>query len=213
MGALTVIWKVNPVIVTGHLIMGFGTACLYWILYLQQRGRLAAKRDPRGWRWGLALALLVLLGQILLGGWTSTNYAALACPDFPTCQGSLQPELDFKEAFTLWRGIGPDYEGGVLDNRARVTIQYMHRLGALLTAMVLALVAVLLLLRPSAAALRQGGAVLLVLLLLQLALGIGNVVLGLPLAVAVAHNGVAALLLLTLVNLNYCAWRRPINGI
>ena len=68
--------------------------------------------------------------QILLGGWISTNYAAVACPDFPTCQRSFWPQMDFRDAFVLWRGLGIDYEGGVLDHPARVAIHFTHRLGA-----------------------------------------------------------------------------------
>ena len=80
--------------------------------------------------------------QIALGGWTSTNYAAAACPDFPTCQGSFWPPMDFGNGYKLWRGLGIDYEGGVLDGPARTAIHYTHRLGAYVTAFVLALVVV-----------------------------------------------------------------------
>ena len=86
----------------------------------------------------LAVAALVVLAlQIALGGWTSSNYAALACPDFPTCQNSLWPQMDVKDAFVLWRGLGIDYEGGVLDHPARVAIHFVHRLGAVLAALML----------------------------------------------------------------------------
>ena len=81
--------------------------------------------------------LVVLALQIVLGGWTSSNYAALACPDFPTCQASWWPDMDFKDAFVLWRGLGIDYEGGVLDHPARVAIHFTHRLGAVVAALVL----------------------------------------------------------------------------
>ena len=79
--------------------------------------------------------------QIMLGGWVSSNYAALACPDFPTCQKTFWPHMDVKDAFVLWRGLGIDYEGGVLDHPARVAIHFVHRLGAVVTAVVLGYVA------------------------------------------------------------------------
>jgi cytochrome c oxidase assembly protein subunit 15 len=147
----------------------------------------------RPWVW-LGLAVLTL--QIALGGWTSANYAALACPDFPTCQGQWWPPTDFAEAFVLWRGIGVDYEGGLLDGTTRATIHLVHRIGALVASTVL-LVVIAALMRVRA--MRAPALVLLVLLGLQVALGISNVVYGLPLAVATAHNGVAALLVAQLV--------------
>jgi cytochrome c oxidase assembly protein subunit 15 len=167
----------------------------------------AAARGPLGLRIGAALALLLLAGQIFLGGWTSSNYAALACPDLPTCQGRLWPELDVREAFTLWRGIGPSYEHGVLDNRARVTIHHLHRVGALAVSLVLVVLGSWLW--------RQGGArkrfgqVILGILTLQVLIGASLVVWHLPLALAAAHNAGAALLLLAVTTLNHSAWRSP----
>lgn len=140
-------------------------------------------------------ALLVLAAQLYLGGWTSTNYAALACPDFPTCQQRWLPDTDFGEAFRFWRGLGVNYEYGVLDLRARATIHYTHRLGALVTTVVLGLLA-LALWRER---LRGHAAALLGAIVLQLAIGIAMVLDGLPLWLATAHNAGAALLLLALV--------------
>ena len=149
------------------------------------------------WRWAQRL---VLGAQLALGGWTSANYAALACPDFPTCQTRWWPPVaDFREGFVMWRGLGVDYEGGVLDNPARVAIHFAHRLGAVVTGVVLGLLAWLTLRR---AELRADGAALLAALVLQLLLGASIVLYGVPLAVAVAHNGVGALLLLALLNVN-----------
>jgi cytochrome c oxidase assembly protein subunit 15 len=143
-------------------------------------------------------AALVL--QISLGGWTSANYAALACPDFPTCQTQWWPAIaDFKEGFVLWRGIGIDYEGGVLDHPARVAIHFTHRLGALLAAVLIALLGLSLARAPAT---RVDGAAVLAVLVLQLCLGVSIVWFGVPLAVAVLHNGVAALLLLVVINAN-----------
>ncbi|MGH8482572.1 MAG: COX15/CtaA family protein, partial [Nevskiaceae bacterium] len=151
---------------------------------------------------GLALALLA--GQVFLGGWTSSNYAALACPDLPTCQGQLWPELDVGEAFTLWRGLEQSYEYGVLDNRARVTIHHLHRIGALtVTAAFLALG---LWLWRRGGGWRRDGQLILVLLAAQVGIGLGLIVLQLPLALAAAHNAGAALLLLAVTRLNHRAW-------
>jgi cytochrome c oxidase assembly protein subunit 15 len=149
----------------------------------------------------VGLALLVV--QIALGGWTSANYAALACPDFPTCQTYWWPPTDFREAFTLWRGLGDNYEFGVLDNDARVTIHLVHRLGAVVVTLFLGWLSWRLIAKAGDRALRAAGVAIAVLLTVQLGLGIANVVLQLPLPVAVAHTGGAALLLLALVALNH----------
>ena len=174
---------------------------LYWLMLELQSYRSIPipRREPRLFSWVLA-GLLVLLAQISLGGWTSTNYAALACPDFPTCHNEIWPEMNFKEAFVLWRGLGQNYEGGVLDGPARTAIHVTHRIGAIIafiTIFAVALRAILI----SPGAIRLAGVMTLILLFTQISLGIANVVLHLPLLVAVAHNGVAALLLLSLVTL------------
>ncbi|MET0231279.1 MAG: COX15/CtaA family protein, partial [Rhodanobacteraceae bacterium] len=142
------------------------------------------------------VGLVLLACQIALGGWTSANYAALACGfDFPQCQGSWWPSPDFREGFVLWRGVGVNYEGGVLDAPARAAIQIAHRIGALVVFCYLGW----LVHKLARAKLRGIGIAIGVLLLVQVTLGIGNVKLGLPLPVATAHNGVAALLLFTLI--------------
>jgi cytochrome c oxidase assembly protein subunit 15 len=149
----------------------------------------------------LALAaIVVLVLQISLGGWTSANYAALACPDFPTCQTRWWPPvMDFREGFVLWRELGVDYEGGILDNPARVAIHFTHRLGAIVAAAVIGYLGWML---SRQAVTRPDGIAILVVLAVQLALGASIVLFGVPLAVAVGHNGVAALLLLTVLNAN-----------
>jgi len=146
-----------------------------------------------------ALAVLVL--QIGLGGWTSSNYAALACPDFPTCQNSWWPDMDAKDAFVLWRGLGIDYEGGVLNHPARVAIHFTHRLGAILAALMLGIAGAMAWRRGTTPAIRAAGAAVLVVLVAQLILGPWMVMRALPLSLATAHNGVAALLLLAVVRL------------
>ena len=145
-------------------------------------------------------AFAVLALQIALGGWTSSNYAAMACVDFPTCHNTWWPAMDFKEAFVLWRGLGINYEYGVLDAPARVAIHFTHRLGALLTFVVLGSLACRCLLSDRSV-LNRAGAALAVMLVIQIGLGIANVKLGLPLTAAVAHNAGAAMLLLIVTTL------------
>lgn len=203
LGMWTVTLLVKPIIVTAHLFGGLATLALLWLLVLRSRGDAARPDAPARLPAFAMVALVVLLAQIFLGAWTSTNYAALACPDFPTCQGQWLPETDFAEAFTLWRGLGVNYEYGVLENRERVTIHVAHRIGALVTTLTLLLLLVVPLLRQAEAAYRRLGWGLLGLLLLQLGLGISSVLFYLPLLVAVGHNAGAALLLLMLVTINY----------
>lgn len=209
LGMWTVTWQLKPVVVMAHLLGGLTTLSLLAWLVLRQ-GRYGTS-DPltggdRALRGFAVLGLLLLVGQIALGGWTSANYAALACPDFPTCQAHWWPPLDFREAFTLWRGLGISYEGGVLGNDARVTIHVMHRLGALAVLLYLGWLIWRLLTPSRSRNLRMVGLAIAVLLCIQLGLGIANVLMRLPLPVAVAHNGGAALLLLALVTLNHLLW-------
>lgn len=211
LGMWTVTLKLLPIVVMGHLLGGLATfSLLLWLTWRsRQSGDPAESMNLAPFRLGIIAGLTVLLVQLALGGWTSANYAALACPDFPTCQGSLWPEADFLDGFVLWREIGGDYEGGVLDMSARTAIHLAHRIGALVTLVVLGLLAVRLL---RSAATRQDGLVLGTLLLGQVALGIQNVVLHLPLVNAVAHNAIGALLLAMVLWLAYRS-TRPIRQI
>ena len=198
LGMWTVTLLLKPVVVVAHLLGGFATLAL-----LVSLGQWRSSRFPSptaGLRaLGLAAAAALVL-QISLGGWTSANYAALACPDFPKCQTQWWPAIaDFEEGFVLWRGLGVDYEGGVLDHPARVAVHFTHRLGAIAAALLIALLGFRLV--REAATRADGGAVLAV-LVLQLSLGVSIVWFGVPLAVAVLHNGVAALLLLAVINAN-----------
>ncbi len=200
LGMWTVTLKLKPIIVMAHLLGGLTTFSLVlWLLFSSRRQfsdhpsmAVRRMRDP------IIIALIVLGVQIALGGWTSANYAALACPDFPTCAGQWWPEANFREGFILWREIGVDYEGGLLDGPSRVAIHLTHRIGAIVTVLVLLTLALRALKIPR---LRSGGQVLMSLVLLQFTLGILNVVLYLPLSNAVAHNAGAALLLATLLGL------------
>jgi cytochrome c oxidase assembly protein subunit 15 len=198
LGMWTVTLLLKPIVVVGHLLGGFATLAL-----LVSLGGWRTARFPRPTaglrRLGVTAAAALVL-QISLGGWTSANYAALACPDFPRCQTQWWPAIaDFKEGFVLWRGLGVDYEGGVLDHPARVAVHFTHRLGAVLAAALIALLGWALV-REQAT--RLDGAAVLAALLLQLSLGVSIVWFGVPLAVAVLHNGVAALLLLAVINAN-----------
>ncbi len=130
LGALTVTLLLKPLIVTAHLLGGLSTLAILWWLSLTPIRRELLEREA-GLRKFALLGLAALALQIALGGWTSSNYAAVACPDFPTCQQSWWPRMDFRDAFVLWRGLDIDYTGGVLANPARIAIHVTHRIGAL----------------------------------------------------------------------------------
>ena len=200
-GMWTVTLQLWPQVVTAHLLGGFTTLSLLFLLCLRLSGALPPLGAVDGrLRAFAALALLLVVGQITVGGWVSSNYAAVACTDFPTCHGEWWPRMDFANAFNLTHhDIGPNYLGGLLYGEARTAIHVSHRLGALSVTLVLLALAALL---------RRNGlgrlaALLLGALALQVGLGIANVVLHLPLPVAVAHNGGGAVLLLVLVLINY----------
>jgi len=205
LGMWTVTLLVKPFIVTAHLAGGLATMALCWWLALRV-DRTTRPPGERGLRRLAVAGLLVLVLQILLGGWVSTNYSALACPDFPTCQHSFWPDMDFKDAFVLWRGLGIDYEGGVLDHPARVAIHFVHRLGAVVTALVLGLLAWRAIRTGRSQAVRVAGTALAILLAVQWTVGPLMVLKALPLELATAHNGVAALLLLAVVALLRYLW-------
>jgi cytochrome c oxidase assembly protein subunit 15 len=198
LGMWTVTLKLLPVVVMGHLLGGMATmALLVWMTARSRPtpvgGQAALPASRRGM---VILALAVLTVQIALGGWTSANYAALACPDLPTCGGEWWPDTDFGEGFKLWREVGVDYEGGILDQPARVAIHLGHRTGAVVTLIVLVFTALRLRGEPAT---RSAGLLLLTLVGMQFLLGVLNIALKLPIANAVAHNGMAAVLLAMLV--------------
>ncbi|GAB2509958.1 COX15/CtaA family protein [Lysobacter humi (ex Lee et al. 2017)] len=199
LGMWTVTWLLKPIVVMGHLLGGLTLfSLLIWTAW-RATGLPIQLAQARLLRRFVIAGLVVLGVQIALGGWVSANYAALACGnDFPTCVGRWWPPADYREGFVLWRGIGVDYEGGVLDGASRIAIQMAHRLMAVVVFVYLMWLALRLLRTPG---MRGWGSVLAVLTLAQVALGIANVRLGLPLHVAVAHNAGAALLLATLVTL------------
>lgn len=202
LGMWTVTELLKPAIVSAHLIGGMLIlALLYWLI-LKQLPFGANNPGQRSWVAGLSLACLSALAvQIFLGGWTSANYAALACPEFPGCRDGLWwPETDFKEAFVLWREGKIDYEGGILDAPARTAIHLAHRSGAVVTVLMV-LAVVIGAFRQVDSGVRFMAVVLLCIACVQVALGVANVLLRLPLPIAVAHNAVAALLMLSLLTL------------
>lgn len=201
-GMWTVTLQLWPQIVTTHLLGGFATLSLLFLLCLRLSGRLPPLSVPMapGLRLFAGLAMALVIGQIALGGWVSSNYAAVACTDFPTCHGQWWPQMDFARAFDLTHhDIGPNYLGGLLYGEARTAIHVAHRIGALLITLVLLALAW----RLHRHGLGPLAVLLLAALAVQVALGISNVLLNLPLAVAVAHNGGGAALLLVLVLINY----------
>ena len=196
----TVTLKLKPIVVMAHLLGGLTSFSL--ILWLVFSSRRQYQDQPnikvRRMRGPIITALFVLAIQIALGGWTSANYAALACPDVPLCTGQLWPDANFKEGFILWREVGVNYEGGLLDQSSRIAIHLTHRIGAIITLFVMIMLAIRLFKVPR---LRTGGQLVLSLVIAQFTLGVLNVALYLPLPIAVAHNAGAALLLATLLGL------------
>jgi cytochrome c oxidase assembly protein subunit 15 len=211
-GMWTVTLNLWPQVVTGHLLGGFTTLTLLWLLRLRLQNQpwptpsvpLVYWQSLR--RFSLVGLLLVIV-QILLGGWTSTNYAALACPDLPTCQGSWWPRADFSTGFNFAQEIGPNYLGGQMDAPARVAIHLTHRIGAVVVTGYLIFLLNRLYRVSGGWALRRQAKIIAVVLALQVSLGISNVYFELPLWVAVAHNAVGALLLMSMVSLNYHLYR------
>lgn len=204
-GMWTVTLKLWPQVVTAHLLGGFATLSLLW-LFAQRSSQKTwlvptEKYRQLGSLKRLAvIALIALIAQIGLGGWTSSNYAALACTDFPTCHQQWWPDTDFKHAFNFAQTIGPNYLGGLLEGEARTAIHLSHRIGALLVTLLITLLAITLV-RFGEPAAKFFAKLLLLVLIAQVSLGISNVLLSLPLSVAVAHNAGGALLLLVMVTL------------
>jgi cytochrome c oxidase assembly protein subunit 15 len=203
LGALTVTLLLKPLIVTAHLLGGLTTLGLLWWLSLAPPTPAAREAALR--RLALiGLALLIL--QIALGGWTSSNYAAVACPDFPTCQHSWWPPMDYRDAFLLWRGFGIDYEGGVLANPARVTIHFTHRLGALLAGSVLISLGILAAVGARDRRLARAGRLLVLAVVIQITIGVAMVHWGVPLGLATLHDAGAAYLVISMVTLLRALW-------
>lgn len=205
-GMWTVTLKLWPQVVTGHLLGGFITLNLFWLLALRLGAfrrvlNLSEQVKSRLWK-ACWIVLGIVIFQIALGGWTTSNYAAVACPDFPKCQGQWWPKIDLVHGFNITQGVGPNYLGGLMENEGRVAIHLMHRLGAIVT-----FFAVLLF---SFALFKQGlrcvAAILSAAVIAQVLLGISNIVFHFPVAVAVAHNLGGVLLAATLVYIAYALY-------
>ncbi|THF56197.1 COX15/CtaA family protein [Pseudothauera rhizosphaerae] len=203
LGKWTVTLLLKPAIVTAHLLGGLTTLALLTWLALRAHGAPAAPQPavrPHALRIAAATGLALLAAQIALGGWTSTNYAALACTDFPACHGSYWPEADYANAFHVVRELGMTADGELLPLAALTAIHWSHRLGALVAGGFLLALGAALARRPAT---RRHGAALLAALALQIGLGIANVLASLPLPLAVAHNAGAALLVVAMVWINH----------
>lgn len=209
LGMWTVTLQLKPVIVSAHLLGGMSTlALLVWMLLSRKpemNDEAAVAPSPFMLRFLAALSLLAVILQIALGGWVSSNYAALACNDFPTCLGTWRPEMDFDTAFSLHRELGRTAAGDFLPGTALIAIHWSHRVGALIVALLAGSLAFILL-RQSVW--RGWGLLLGMTLLAQIALGIANVVMYLPLSIAVAHNTGAAILLTVTLAINLKLWRQ-----
>lgn len=205
-GAWTVTMKLFPPVVTGHLLFGFATFTTLVLLVLRLSPFLRASGNAavRGLLPVALLALVALVAQIALGGWTASNYAATMCTGLPVCQAGWQDVLNFPEAFSIHTYAGTSYEFAPhLDAAAKLTIHVAHRLGAFVATGALLLVVLLLLARGGAGRYRRFAGAIAGVLAVQVALGVSNVVFHLPLPVAVAHNLVALVLLQVLVALVY----------
>ena len=205
LGMWTVTMLLKPVIVSAHLLGGMTTlALLTWIAH-RHWGQYSnvlyshSKTQIQTSRWLIRFGLVVLFMQIFLGGWTSTNYAALACTDFPTCHGAWIPDMDFKDAFHMIRELGQSADGGNLSLASITAIQWTHRIGAIITLIYLGFLALNSL---KYAQLKSLSIALIVVLFAQISLGIANLVLHLPLVLAVGHNLGAALLVIIMVVFN-----------
>jgi cytochrome c oxidase assembly protein subunit 15 len=201
LGMWTVTLKLLPLVVMGHLLGGI--LIFSYLCRLRLRlSQLSTNYLPQ-WRPWILLALVIVFFQIALGGWVSSNYAGIACIGFPQCNGQWLPPLHLTQGFNLFSAVGANYQGGVLDNDIRMTIQFIHRLGAVLTVVYLIGLSVLLLVKTSNSLLRRFALGVIFLVSLQFLLGVMNVLYLLPLGVAVAHNGVAALLMALLMMMLY----------
>ena len=194
---------------TSMLILGL----LWWVVLREQRFwrpvTAAAATTLKRLRPRALFGLLLVILQLVLGGWVSANYAAMACPDFPACQSSYWPNMDFANGFVLWRDIGLDYEGVLLNLEAATAVHMAHRLGALITLLYIGWLALHTIRLGARDNLCRFGLLVLVVLLAELTLGIITVLMHLPVVVVVAHSALGALLMLSLVTLNHAVRPRP----
>lgn len=206
LGKWTVTLKLLPIVVMTHLLGGLTTLSLLWWYTLTlkpvQKTYFYSARLKKLQHWAL-IGMSVLLIQLFLGGWTSANYAALICLDFPFCSAHQSYKLDFLQAFNFISAGISGIQGEFLNNDARITIHMLHRFHAIPTTLVLGWLAWLTFLNACHPLMRKLSGLMIGVLILQICLGITNVLALLPLPIALAHNGIAALLLLIVVTLNY----------
>ncbi|MFT5813698.1 MAG: cytochrome c oxidase assembly protein subunit 15 [Psychroserpens sp.] len=210
LGMWTVTMKLMPVVVMGHLLGGFTTLCLLLLLYL----RLSDFRVPDGdfalkkYAKFAVIGIVILTGQIALGGWTSSNYAALTCTELPICQAGWAEQMNFEHAFDLIPPEKDSYEFGHLDHASRVTIHVMHRIGAIVTTLYLFWLVISIYRKAQSPFFKNLALSLGFILSVQVGLGISNIWFSLPLSVAVGHNVVAAILMMSLITMTYSLKRK-----
>ena len=210
LGMWTVTMKLMPIVVMAHLLGGFTTLCLLFLLYLRLKPYQLSRDDfslKKYGRYGL-IGIVILTAQIALGGWTSSNYAALTCTELPICQSGWMERLTFEDSFDVIPPEKATYEFGHLDHDERLTIHVVHRLGAIVTFLYLAWLACMVFIKSKTAFFKYSAVILAVLLVTQVSLGISNIWFSLPLAVAVSHNVVAACLMLSLIMVTYSLRRK-----
>jgi len=206
LGMWTVTMLLKPAIVTAHLMGGMTTlGLLVWIAHRHWGYSSDTIIKSEQLNFAIRFSLIIIALQIFLGGWTSTNYAALACTDFPTCHGAFWPEMDFNDAFTFVRELGESAAGHPVSLETLTAIQWSHRIGALITFIYIILLSIKIMRYWQ---LRRLGIILMIVLTIQVLIGVGNLLMHLPLVLAVAHNFTAALLLILLVVLNSKITRR-----
>ena len=205
LGMWTVTMKLMPIVVMAHLLGGFTTLCLLFLLYLRLRSNRISSSDFSVKKYGryALLGIVILTGQIALGGWTSSNYAALSCVELPICQSGWQDQMTFENSFDLVPPARDSYEFGHLEHDERVTIHVMHRFGAIVTTVYLAWLILMVFFKAQTSTFKASALLVGLALVAQVALGLSNIWFSLPLSVAVGHNIVAACLMLTLIALTY----------
>lgn len=210
LGMWTVTMKLMPIVVMAHLLGGFTTLTLLFLLYLRLKSNRINRSDFSVKKYGryALLGLVILTGQIALGGWTSSHYAALSCVELPICQSGWQEQLTFEDSFDLVPPKRDSYEFGHLSHDERVTIHVVHRFGAIITTVYLTWLILMVYLKAKTSTFKSLALLVGIALISQVMLGISNILFSLPLTIAVAHNVVAACLMLTLVSLTYSLRRK-----
>jgi cytochrome c oxidase assembly protein subunit 15 len=205
LGMWTVTMKLMPIVVMAHLLGGFTTLCLLYLLYLRLKADRVKRSDFSVKKYGryAFLGIIILAGQIALGGWTSSNYAALSCVELPICQSGWQEQMTFENSFDLIPPERESYEFGHLEHDERVTIHVMHRFGAIVTTVYLAWLILMVYFKAETNTFKTSALLVGLALVSQVILGISNIWFSLPLSIAVGHNIVAACLMLTLISLTY----------